>query len=83
MVSIGQQSSPWSYCTVSGKKRDITSLLGQMCPPAASLAASFREVGVVDGAVGPEVGVPLWQDAVSVMAVDVWGQALVTPMTHL
>jgi hypothetical protein len=42
-----------------------------------------REVGVVDGAVIPKVGVPLQQDAVGVMTVDMWGQALATPMSHL
>jgi hypothetical protein len=45
MVSISQQSSPWSYSTVSGKKRDITSL-GQMCPPAAT-SVLFGELGPV------------------------------------
>jgi hypothetical protein len=156
-----------SYGTVSRKKHDITSLLGQMCPPAAASAAlrklrlivpshvgwvigtfscpclavvqphsvmvdgaarlgqqhgtgvkgtwywwqgwglwgkcafgrfcSFagqgteatamaavivREVGVIDGAVVPIIGVPLWQDAIHVMAVDMWGQAPMTPMPH-
>jgi hypothetical protein len=42
-----------------------------------------REVGVVDGAVVPIVGVPLWQYAVGVMAVDMWSQAPATPMPHL
>jgi hypothetical protein len=42
----------------------------------------FREVGVVDRAVIPKVGVPLWQDAVSVVTVDVWGRAPATPMSH-
>jgi hypothetical protein len=42
----------------------------------------FREVGVVHGAVVPIVGVPLWQDAVGVVAVDVWGWAPATPVSH-
>jgi hypothetical protein len=45
-------------------------------------AVVFREVGVVDGAVVPEIGVPLWQDAVGVMAIDMQGRAPVTPMSH-
>jgi hypothetical protein len=48
MVSIGkQQFGP--VCALYGivrKKRDITSLLGQMCPPAASLT-SFRKLGPI------------------------------------
>jgi hypothetical protein len=39
-------------------------------------------VGVVDRTVVPKVGVPLWQDAVGVMTVDVWGRAPPTPMSH-
>jgi hypothetical protein len=49
MVSISkQQSGPVhvSYGTVKEKKRDITSLLGQMCPPAA-LSTSFGKLGPV------------------------------------
>jgi hypothetical protein len=42
----------------------------------------FGEVGVIDGAVIPKVGVPLWQDAVGVMTVDVRGWAPATPMSH-
>jgi hypothetical protein len=163
-----------SYCTVNEKKHDITSLLGQMCPPAASsssfgklgpivpssvrwvvsprelpvvavsrthlviidraaslywgcgsrcgectgqwqrqrqwcehgqlrgegvfggfchlagkgvLAAAmasvtFGHVGVVDGAVVPVIGVPLGQDTVSVVAVNVGSRTLATPMAH-
>jgi hypothetical protein len=41
------------------------------------------EVGVIDGAVIPKVGVPLWQDAVSVVTVDMRGWAPATPMSHL
>jgi hypothetical protein len=46
MVSISQQ---WSSPIVSyskQKKRDITSLLGQMCSPAA-VSASLRELGPI------------------------------------
>jgi hypothetical protein len=41
------------------------------------------EVGVVDRTVVPIVGVPLRQDAVSVMTVDMWGWTPATPMSHL
>jgi hypothetical protein len=45
-----------SYSTVIRKKRDITSLLGQMCPPAAT-SASFGELGpVVPSSAGQIVG---------------------------
>jgi hypothetical protein len=169
LVSISKQSGSRSYYTVIREKRDITSLLGQMCPPAATSASfgelgpivpsgvwwvvrtcslpgvavsrahlvivdstpclnrgrgvvcgegtrhwwqswwlwgegafcrfsslagegaevaavvtvMFREVGVIDRAASPKVGVPLWQDAVGVMTVDMWGRALMTPMSHL
>jgi hypothetical protein len=42
----------------------------------------FGEVGVINGAVVPIVGVPPWQDAVSVVAVDMGSQAPATPMSH-
>jgi hypothetical protein len=45
-------------------------------------AVVFREVGVVDRAVIPDIGMPLLYDAVGVMAVDVWGRALATPVSH-
>jgi hypothetical protein len=170
MVSISQQSSPCVILYSNEKKRDITSLLGQMCPPAASSAlfgklgpivpsgawrvvsscelpaaaiggarlvmvdgapcldggcglqfregtrqrhrqrrwrgqpwgkgvfsgfgrlmgqsslamaiamVAFGHVGVVNGAVVPVVGVPLGQDAVGVVAVDVRSWAPMTPM---
>jgi hypothetical protein len=49
----------------------------------AVAAIVLGEVGVIDGAVVPIVGVPLWQNAVGVMTVDVWGRAPVTPVSHL
>jgi hypothetical protein len=39
-------------------------------------------VGVVDGAVVPKIGVPLGQDAVGVVTVNVGSRAPMTPMTH-
>jgi hypothetical protein len=32
-----------------------------------------REIGVIDRAVVPKVGVPLWQDTVGVVTVNMWG----------
>jgi hypothetical protein len=42
----------------------------------------FGHVGVVDGAVVPVVWMPLRQNAVGVMTVDVRSRALATPMSH-
>jgi hypothetical protein len=47
------------------------------------VAAVFvREVGVVDGTVVPIVGMPLWEDVVSVVAVDMQGWAMVAPVPN-
>jgi hypothetical protein len=43
---------------------------------------AFGHVGVVNGAVVPIVGVPLGQDAVGVVAVDMRSRAPMTPMAH-
>jgi hypothetical protein len=43
---------------------------------------TFGHVGVVDRTVVPKVGVPLRQDAVGVMTVDMWSQTPATPMPH-
>jgi hypothetical protein len=45
-------------------------------------SVTFREVRVVDGAVVPKVGVPLRQDAVSVVAVDMGSWAPTAPVSH-
>jgi hypothetical protein len=45
-------------------------------------SVTFRHVGVVDGAVVPVIGVPLGQDTVGVVAVNVGSQTLATPMAH-
>jgi hypothetical protein len=46
------------------------------------VSVAVRHVGVVDGSVVPEIGVPLGQDAVGVVTVNVGSQAPTTPMTH-
>jgi hypothetical protein len=58
------------------------SLMGEGAEAVVVAMVVFGEVGVIDGAVIPKVGVPLQQNAVSVMTVDVRGRALVTPMAH-
>jgi hypothetical protein len=40
------------------------------------------EIWVIDRAVVPIIWMPLWEDAVHVVAVDMWGQASVAPMPH-
>jgi hypothetical protein len=49
---------------------------------AAVALVMVREVGVIDGTVVPKVRVPLWQDAVGVVTIDMRSQALTTPMSH-
>jgi hypothetical protein len=53
MVSIGQQGSSPVILYSKRKKRDITSLLGQMCPPAASSTSC--------GKLGPIVPSSAWR----------------------
>jgi hypothetical protein len=60
----------------------FSSLVGQGVLAAVVASVTFRHRGVIDRAVVPEVGVPMWQDAVGVVAVNVWGWAPVTPMAH-
>jgi hypothetical protein len=57
-------------------------LAGKGALAATMVSVMLRHVGVVDGAVVPEMGVPLGQDAVGVMTVDVGSQAPSTPMSH-
>jgi hypothetical protein len=60
----------------------LGSLTGKGALAVAVATIMVRHVGVVDRAVVPKIWVPLWQDAVGVMAVHVWGRALMTPMAH-
>jgi hypothetical protein len=64
------------FCRFSG-------LAGKGTLVTAMAMIVFGHVGVVDRTVVPKVGVPLWQDTVSVVAVDVQSQAPATPMAHL
>jgi hypothetical protein len=57
-------------------------LAGKGALSVAMASVVVRHVWVVDGAVVPVVGMPLWQDAVGVMAVDMWSRTLATPMAH-
>jgi hypothetical protein len=56
MVSISKWRPVQSYCTVGRKKRDITSLLGQMCPPAASSMSFGKLRPIVPPHAGRVVG---------------------------
>jgi hypothetical protein len=58
------------------------SVVGQHALAATLAAVVLRHIGIVDGAVVPVVGVPLGQDAVGVMAIDMRSRALATPMAH-
>jgi hypothetical protein len=64
-----------AFCGLSG-------LAGQGALATAVATVPFGHVGVVNGAVVPVVGVPLRQDAVGVVTVDMWGRTPATPMAH-
>jgi hypothetical protein len=55
---------------------------GQSALAATLAAILFRHVGVIDRAVVPIMGVPLRQDAVGVVTVDVRSRAPTAPVTH-
>jgi hypothetical protein len=57
-------------------------LVGKGALAVAMASVVVGHVGVVDGAVVPIIGVPLGQDTVGVMAVDMGSRTLVTPMAH-
>jgi hypothetical protein len=68
----------WGEGAFSG----FSSLVGQGTLATAMAMIVFGHVGVINGAMVPVVGVPLGQDAVGVVAVDVQSRAPTTPMTH-
>jgi hypothetical protein len=57
-------------------------LAGKGALAAVMATVVFGHVGVIDRAVVPKIGVPLRQDAVGVVTVDVGSQTLATPMAH-
>jgi hypothetical protein len=61
----------------------FSSLTGQGTLAMAVATVMFRHVWVIHRAVVPIIGMPLRQDAVGVMAVDMWGRTPVTPMAHV
>jgi hypothetical protein len=65
-----------------GLFHSFCSLMGEGVEMATVVSIVVREVGVIDGAVVPIVGVPLWQDAVGVVAVNMRSWALTTPVSH-
>jgi hypothetical protein len=65
-----------------GALSSFRSLAGKGALVAVVAMVAGGHVGVIDGAVVPKIGMPLRQDAVSVVAVNVWSQAPATPMAH-
>jgi hypothetical protein len=65
-----------------GALHSFSGLAGKGALSAAVATVVFGHVGVIDRVAGPKIGVPLRQDAVGVVAVDVWGQTPATPMAH-
>jgi hypothetical protein len=57
--------------------------MGQSALAAALATIVFGHVGVVDGAAVPVMGVPLRQNAVGVVTVDVRSWTPTAPMTHM
>jgi hypothetical protein len=60
----------------------LSGLVGEGALAAAVATVTVGHVGVIDRAVVPKIGVPLRQDAVGVMAVDVGGWTPATPVAH-
>jgi hypothetical protein len=83
--STRQWQRQWRWCgrlRGEGAFSSFRHLAGKGALAAAVAPVAFGHVRVVDGAVVPVIGVPLRQNAVSVMAVDVRSWAPVTPMSH-
>jgi hypothetical protein len=57
-------------------------LAGKGVQAVAMAPVVFGQVWVVDGAAVPVVWVPLWQNAVGVVTVDMRSRALLAPMSH-
>jgi hypothetical protein len=66
-----------------GALSSLSSLAGEGALVVVVVTVMVRHVRVGDGAVVPKIGVPLRQDAVGVMAVDMWSWTPTTPMAHL
>jgi hypothetical protein len=67
---------------MTSRSRDIRRLAGECALTAAVAPVAFGHVGVVDRAVVPIIQVPLRQDAVGVVAVDMRSWALSAPVSH-
>jgi hypothetical protein len=83
--SAGQWHRQWQWCGWlwgEGAFSSFGSLAGQSAQASAVATILVGHVGVVDGAMVPVVGVPLGQDAVGVVAVDMRSRTLTTPMAH-
>jgi hypothetical protein len=65
-----------------GAFHSLCGLTSEGAEVATVVMIVLGEVGVINRAMVPKVGVPLQQDAVGVMAVDMWGWASATPVSH-
>jgi hypothetical protein len=84
--STGQLRRHWRWCRRlrgEGAFGGFRRLAGKGALAAAMASVMVRHVGVIGGAAVPKMRVPLGQDAVSVVAVDVRSRAPATPMTHV
>jgi hypothetical protein len=81
----GQRQWQWrwhGWFRGKGAFGSLSSLAGQSALAPVMVMIALGHVGIVDGAVVPIVGVPLRQDAVGVVAVDMGSRALMTPVAH-
>jgi hypothetical protein len=78
-----QRQRQWhGRCRGEGVFGSFCRLAGKGVLAAAVVPVVFGHVRVVDGAVVPIMWVPLRQNAVGVVTVDVRSRALATPMSH-
>jgi hypothetical protein len=85
-VACGEGAGHWwwgQWLRGEGAFRCFGGLASKGVEAVVVAMVMFGEVGVVNGAVVPKVGMPLQQDAVGVMAVDVRSQTPATPMPNL
>jgi hypothetical protein len=83
--STRQGRRQWRWCRWlrgEGAFGSFGSLAGQSALVTGMATVALGHVGVVDRAVVPIVGVPLGQDAIGVVTVDMQSRAPATPMSH-
>jgi hypothetical protein len=79
-----QQQQRWwrGWLRGEGAFGSFRRLVGQSALAMVTAMIAVRHVQVIDGAVVPEIWVPLRQDAVGVVAVNMGSQTPTTPMAH-